>query len=165
MQKEQAIQAGIKLAREKGLINISRGEISAAMGIHDGSWSHLVRVPFSTIVSEVKARIGDEKYLPATKKRVAPALRKENILHCAVTLAESVGYSKVTVVAVADEAGVSHGTVLHHFGTMTQLKTDIMRHAIKTGNLTIIAQGLVAKDKRAMKVDQQTKEDALKCLI
>lgn len=165
MQKEQAIQAGIKLARENGLINISRSQISSALGIQDGSWSHVVGVPFSALVADIKERIGDEKYLPATKKRVSPALRKENILHCAVTLAEKVGYSKVTATAVAEEAGVSHGTVLHHFGTMLQLKNDIMRHAIKSSNHVIIAQGLVAKDKRAMKVSQEVKEIALKCLI
>lgn len=165
MTKEQAIQAGTKLAREKGLINVSRGEISREMGIHDGSWLHHVGESFTSIIAEIKDRIGPEKYLPATKKRASPELRKESILRSAVHLAEKIGYSKVTAVGVGEEAGVSHGTVLHHFGTMVQLKNDIMRHAIKTSNMVIIAQGIVAKDKRAMKVDPQTKEEALKCLM
>lgn len=165
MQKEQAIQAGVQLAREKGLINISRAEISQALGINDGSWLYLIGVPFSALVADIKERIGDEKYLPVSKKRVSPTLRKENILSCAVLLAEKVGYTRVTAAAVADEVGISHGTVLHYFGTMVQLKNEIMRHAVKTNNLPIIAQGLVAKDRFALKAEQHVKESALKCLI
>lgn len=164
-QKDLALKAGIKLAREKGLINISRSDISSAIGIQDGSWTHSIGVSFSALVSEIKEKIGDEKYSPVSKKRVSPVLRKENILLCAMSLAETMGYTKVTATAVAEEAGVSHPMVLHYFGTMIQLRTDIMRRAVKSGNLKIIAQGLAAGDKHAKKADQKVKEDALKCLI
>lgn len=164
-QKESALQAGIKLAREKGLINISRLDISTAIGIQDGSWSHTVGVSFASLVAEIKEAIGDEKYSPVLKKRVAPQLRKENILSCAIKLAEKVGYTKITATAVAEYAGITHQTVMHYFSTMNQLKTEVMRRAVKENNLRIIAQGLVAGDKHAKKAEQHVKEDALKCLI
>ena len=164
-QKDSALKAGISLAREKGLINITRADISTAIGIRDGSWTHSVGVSFSSLVAEIKEAIGDEKYSPVSKKRVSPVLRKENILLCAIKLAEVSGYTKVTATAVAEEAGVSHPMVSHYFGTMVQLRTDIMRRAVKSGNLKIIAQGLANGDIHAKKADQKVKEDALKCLI
>lgn len=160
-----AVKAGIKLARERGLINVSRADISLEIGIPDGSWSHAVGVPFSKFVSIIKDAVGDEGYSLVLKKRVAPQLRKENILSCAIKLAEKVGYTKITATAVAEDAGITHQTVMHYFSTMNQLKTEVMRRAVKENNLRIIAQGLVAGDKHAKKAEQHVKEDALKCLI
>ena len=163
--KDSALKAGIKLARTKGLINISRTDISAEIGIQDGSWTYSVGVPFSTLVAEIKEVIGDEKHTNVLKKRVSPQLRKENILSCAIKLSETVGYSSITITAVAEEAGVTRQTVAHYFSTLNQLQTDIMRRAVKEKNLKIIAQGLVSQNKHAQKADAELKQEALKCLI
>lgn len=166
MSKDLALKAGIKLAAEKGLINVSRSDICRETGIMDGSWASTVGISFTELMVEIKKAIGEEKRFLVTKKRIDnKELRKENILHCAMKLAEEFGYTKISCTMIAEEAGISHVTVIHNFGTMQQLRNDIMRKAVKTRNLKIIAQGLCAGDKQAKKADQQLKEEALKCLI
>lgn len=165
MNKQTALQVGAKLAKTKGLINLSRAEVCEAMGITDGSWHSVVGCTFTELLKELKDTIGDEKAFPVSKKRTSPELRKDHILTVALKLAEATGYTKITAVQIADAAGIAHGTVLKYFGTMAQLKNDVMRKAVKSGNLKIIAQGLSVGDRHAKKVSDELKADALKCLI
>lgn len=166
MNREEVLKIGERLARKHGLINVGRKDICQEMNIPEGSWNTAVGVPFLDIVKELKERIGDEKFKQTNKKRAANAeLRKTNILDVAIRLAEKHGYSKMTVVQVAEAAGVTHSTVLRYFGTATQLRTDIMRKAVKTANLKIIAQGLSVGDAQAKKASEEIKQEALKCLI
>jgi len=165
MSKDLALKAGIKLAAEKGLINVSRADICTAADIPDGSWARVVGMSFTELLVEIKKSIGDEKYFLVSKKRVSPELRKENIMQCAMKLAEKHGYTKISSTLIAEAAGISHVSVIKYFGTMQQLRNDIMRKAVKTRNLKIVAQGLCAGDKQAKKADQSLKEEALKCLI
>ncbi len=53
------------------------------------------------------------------------------------------------------------GLVSKYFGTMKQLKREIIRAAIKQEIPEIIAQGLANGDKRAAKAPQQLKERAI----
>lgn len=94
------------------------------------------------------------------RTRKKPQERKEEILAAAAKLAERVGYTHVTRDAVADQAGVSMGLVSNYFSTMAQLKRDIMRFAVREGNLHIIAQGLMHKDTQALKVDKEVRNRA-----
>lgn len=165
MSREQVLKAGVKLAKQRGLINLSRADISAAAGIPDGSWSAIVGKPFLEIVDEIKNLIGDEKYFPVTKKRALPELRKENILACALGLSEKKGYLNLKSEELAEAAGITHPNIFRLFGTMAQLRKDIMRKAVKSKNLKVIAQGLAANDPHAKKADAELKTEALKCLI
>lgn len=165
MKKQEVLKVAVKLAKERGLINLSRADISQAAGIPDGSWTAIVGASFLDVVGEVKAIIGEEKYFPVTKKRVLPELRKENILSCALKLSESIGYTNVKASDLAEMAGVTSPNIFRHFGTITQLRRDIMRKAVKSKNLKVIAQGLAAGDSHAQKADPELKAEALKCLI
>ena len=51
-----------------------------------------------------------------------------------------------------------------YFGTMVSFKRTIMRAAIKDGNLPILAQGLAAGDKCAMKAPSELKTAAIATL-
>lgn len=166
MNKEQVLKIGEQLARKKGLINVSRQDICLELGIPEGSWATGVGIPFLELVRELKLRLGDEKLVKMSKKRAAdPELRKDHILDVALKLAETNGYSRMTVVQVAEAAGITHGTVLRYFGTVAQLRNDVMRKAVKTNNLKIIAQGLSAGDRQAQKADEAVKAEALNCLM
>ena len=89
-------------------------------------------------------------------------IRKSKILKAAIELAESEGYSFVTREMIATRAGVGTGSVNLYFGTMHKLRKKIVSHAVRTGNLTIIAQAIVAKD---MGVDSLTTEEKRTALL
>jgi AcrR family transcriptional regulator len=96
--------------------------------------------------------------------KLKPTDRKQQILTAAISLAVKDGYQKVTREAIAEAALCSPGLVSNYFNTMTQCRRAIMRAAIKDRNLTIIAQGVVAKDKDALKAPTELQEAALKSL-
>lgn len=92
------------------------------------------------------------------KRQLMPAAdRREQILTVAVAMAAENHYQKITRDEIAQRAGVAMGLVTKYFSTMAQLRRDIMRAAIREKNLTIIAQGLVAKDSHALKASHELK--------
>lgn len=86
------------------------------------------------------------------RKRLKPALRKEAILNAAIELAEADGLQRITRDRVAAAAGVSMGLVSHYYKTVPQLRRDIMRRAISQDCYGVIAQGLILRDKHALKI-------------
>jgi TetR/AcrR family transcriptional regulator, transcriptional repressor of bet genes len=60
------------------------------------------------------------------RKRIPEEARREQILAAAFQVARRVGISRMTVRAVAGEAGISHALVLFHFGRKGQLVHDLL---------------------------------------
>lgn len=75
---------------------------------------------------------------------------KPEVLAHALRIAEAVGYTNVTRQAVAEASGVSTGMVSKYFGTMQGLRRAIMSSATHNQNFIVLAQGLAAKDAKAM---------------
>lgn len=99
-------------------------------------------------------------------KRLSPRDRKFEILFAALRVAEKPGsYAKLTRAAVATEAICTEGLVSRYFGTMISLRRAVMRAAIQTKNLAIIAQGIACNDKIAAKAPTQIKTAALQTLV
>lgn len=97
--------------------------------------------------------------------RLHPDNRKEQIIEAAVKVAgRPGGWSKLTREAVAREAQCADGLISKYFGTMVAFRRTIMRHAIKTANLSVVAQGLAAGDTCAKKADPELKARALETL-
>lgn len=93
--------------------------------------------------------------------RMKPDARKEDIMAAALPLAERKGYNRITRDEIVAAAKVS-GPVLHyHFGSMDQFRRSLMRYAVKNRCLRVIAQGIVANDVQALKVDEATRRKAL----
>lgn len=88
-----------------------------------------------------------------------------NILEAAFQLAQLVGWSSFKRDDVAEKAGVATGSVSHHFQTMNNLRSAVMRKAIQTECLPIIAEGLVARDRHAQQAPEWLKRQALETLI
>ncbi len=160
MKREQVKKVAIEMVKETGLINLSRKELCEKAGIPDGSFPHVMECNFSEFVVELRGEHIEQKFAPVSKNRVPAEMRKENILSVALLLAKDIGYSKITRDGVAEKAGVSMGLVTKYFGTMIQLKKEVMRAAIKQEIPEIIAQGLANGDKRAKKAPQQLKDQA-----
>lgn len=160
MKREQIKEVAVCMVIEFGLINLSRRELCERAGIPDGSFPHIMGCNFSEFVDELKEENIQESAHSVSKSRANPALRKDHILTVAVGMAKEDGYTKVTRDKIAEGAGVSMGLVTRYFGTMNQLKTAIMRRAIKQGIAEIIAQGLANGDDHAKKAPAELKAEA-----
>lgn len=98
-------------------------------------------------------------------KRLLPGDRRTEILDSALRVAEVVGYKHLTRVQVANNAACAESLVSAYFGTMEKFRRTIMRAAVKSGNLPIIAQGLVAGDPHAKKADESLRKQAMAAMI
>lgn len=98
-------------------------------------------------------------------KRLHPLDRKPAILRAATTLARQHGYTKVSREAIATAAECSPALVSTYFGTMLKLQRAVMGEAIRTGDWVIIAQGLVARDPRAMRIPEAMRRAAVESLM
>ncbi|MDK1342117.1 TetR family transcriptional regulator [Streptomyces sp. 378] len=66
------------------------------------------------------------------RKRVNYGTGREALLNAAVRVVARGGLRKLTYRAVAEEAGVTHGLVVHHFGSRDALIEEALTHAIRS---------------------------------
>lgn len=99
------------------------------------------------------------------KSRSAPEVSRQVILNATMELAGTSDYHLIRRDDVAKAAEVSPALVSHYFGTMIQFRRTIMREAIRTGNLYIIACGLMHKEPHAMACDSDIKQRALEIML
>ena len=102
-----------------------------------------------------------------TTKQRSPysnALRRQNeVLDAAVRLAMQVGYQQITRDAVAAEAGCGCGTVNVCYRSMEELRREVVRRAIVTKNLIVVAQYLADPnpDPAVGRISAQLKKETL----
>lgn len=96
-----------------------------------------------------------------TTTRLKPSDRKDALLSAAVAEANAVGFGQMTRSGIAARAGVAPGLVTHYFETMPKLKRAVMRHAIHTEELGIVAEGVVTRDANALKAPPELQARAL----
>jgi AcrR family transcriptional regulator len=94
------------------------------------------------------------------RKRLAPEVRKEELLSHALRIAARVGYAHVTRPMIAEAAGVTPVLVSYHFGTMIAFRRTLMRAAVaqaahNADARRVVLQGHMAKDKQAAKVSPE----------
>jgi len=165
MKREQIKEVAISMVRGSGLINLSRRELCEKCGIPDGSFPHIMGCNFCEFVEELQREGIQELSHSVSKTRANPKLRRIHILNVAVDMAKTAGYNRITRDKIAEGAGVSMGLVTHYFGTMSQLRTAIMRRAVKQGILEIIAQGLANGDDHAKNAPVELKMEATALLL
>lgn len=88
----------------------------------------------------------------------------DEILSFALKLAQQDGYRDVTRERVATAAGISPALVSVRLGTMVDFRRKLMRFAIMRRCLPVIAQGLAARDRHAMRAPDELKQQALASL-
>jgi AcrR family transcriptional regulator len=66
------------------------------------------------------------------RKRVNYGTGREALLEAAVRVVARGGLRRLTYRAVAEEAGVTHGLVVHHFGSRDALIEEAVAHAIRS---------------------------------
>ena len=92
--------------------------------------------------------------------------RVAQILKAALELCEqeATTYNRLTRDEIAKKAGIPSSLVAYHCGTMADLRRDIMREAVRVENLPVIAQGLAARDRHALKASDALQRRSLKSL-
>lgn len=160
MTKGDLLTLAKSMARETGLINLSRQALCDRAGIAPGSFSYYAGCTFNEFVAEIRDSLDPHALHPVTKARANPELRKGSILDAAVDLSCTHGYTNISRQQVADRAGVSTGLVTKYFGTMQQLRRAIIRAAITREIPEIIAQGLACSDRHVMKAPDELKAAA-----
>jgi AcrR family transcriptional regulator len=66
------------------------------------------------------------------RSRPATAARRREILDAAVDTFGSKGYAGGTLADIADQVGMTHAGILHHFGSKDQLLTEVLLHRDET---------------------------------
>lgn len=94
--------------------------------------------------------------------RLKPDVRKDQILTKALELAAQSHYLKLTRDTIADALEISGPAIQYHFGTMGRMRRELMRAAVKREDLTVISQGLLAKDVQAGKASSDLQERAIR---
>lgn len=106
---------------------------------------------------------------PETRDAYNARLREEThdkILQAALKVANKKGgWTGMTRDIVAAEAGYTNGMVSKTFGTMTEFRRTVMRHAVKENMLVIIGQGIASGDKTAWKVSPEIRRKAIESLL
>ncbi len=94
------------------------------------------------------------------RKRLAPLDRHQQILTAALTVARRDGLAECSRDAIAVEAGCTPALVSHYAETMPKLRRAIVGEAIRLRDLRVIAQAIVAREPRALRLDDETKRAA-----
>ncbi len=81
--------------------------------------------------------------------------RIAQILACALLVSSKKGYMKVTRDDIAEQAKVPPSLISYHLGTMPELRRRIMREAIRTECLPVIAQGIGMDDRHLRKAPNE----------
>lgn len=101
-------------------------------------------------------------------KRYPPEMREALLLESAMEAAAKHGLYTMTRDQIAEVAGVSPSLISHRLGTMPAMRRSVMRQAVSRGDskmcLSIIAQGLAARDPHALKAPPPLQAKALATL-
>ena len=80
------------------------------------------------------------------KYRGRNPLRKTEILDKAIELSERITYHLVNYTNLSEHSELPVPIIFHYFRSKKDLKKAIIRYAIEKEHLSLIAQGLVARD-------------------
>ncbi|WP_210415844.1 TetR/AcrR family transcriptional regulator [Humibacter ginsenosidimutans] len=71
---------------------------------------------------------GDDAVKPLSKQQARTLERREAVLKAAMSVFGAHGYNKGALVEVAQQAGMTHAGVLHHFGSKEGLLVAVLRY-------------------------------------
>jgi AcrR family transcriptional regulator len=98
-------------------------------------------------------------------KRTPTKVRKEEILAAAIEIAKVSGLAAVSGKKIAAALGVGRTGVMYHIISMHDLRCDVMRIAIETEELAVIAQGLAVGDPIAQEAPEALRRRAVEMLV
>lgn len=78
--------------------------------------------------------------------RLDPEDRRKQMLDAATLIAVNSHYTTVTREAIASAVGCTKPLITHYFGSMENLRRNILIRAIESENFTILQQAIINKD-------------------
>jgi AcrR family transcriptional regulator len=90
---------------------------------------------------------------------------KQKILDAAVKLADRHGFRKVSKEKIAKEVGCPVGSINYYWGTVFKLDHAVMKHAVSTKNVRIVARGLATRHPVALRAPFALRQQAAKILV
>lgn len=91
--------------------------------------------------------------------------KRQAILDAALELAAVHGYQWFTKTMVAEATGESATQVNRVFGTLVELKREVLREAVRVGRAEVVAQGLADRHEIAMGAPEALKQKAAAFLV
>jgi len=91
--------------------------------------------------------------------------RREQVLTAALKLAVGDHYRAITREQIADQAQTATGNINRVFGTMVDLRSELVAHAIEQECLPVIAQAIAVNDRAVAGVPNALKRRALQGLL
>lgn len=95
------------------------------------------------------------KALPISKDR------RDAILVAALQLCQGRHYQQVSLREIAREAGVSHPLVLWHFGSIAELRREMVKQAVREERWKIVADAILASDPAVRNWNRKKKREVL----
>lgn len=157
-------KTALAMAKEIGLINITRSGLCERLGIAYGSFYHTYGVTFTDFIESLRDDVEWPGSFDVSRVRTDPGLRRAHIRAHALRLAESCGFNKITSREVAEAAGVSESLVRQYFNS-AQLQHEVMIEAVETECLAVIAQGIVARHPVCECLNTSLKSRVIKSLL
>ena len=87
-----------------------------------------------------------KKSTPKYKRVIEPQVRYNQFLDCAMEIAKTKGYNKVTQLEVAKKAKTSGGLMHRYFKNIKNLRAQILKKALETEQIDIILQGIATNE-------------------
>lgn len=127
--------------------------------LYDGS--HQLKLPAGNPEKRGQGQVRSAGYTPEWI-----AKNRQRILDASLMLAERHGYRGFTRQQVSEETQTAAGIInrQQYFGSMEGLREAVMLEAVRTGNLRVIAQGLVDGHSATAGIDPELKEAAIRAL-
>lgn len=141
--KEQVIQAGLRLAKKKGLLNVTVKDVCDACGLPLGSFKGRTGLKHNEFIRVLKER-GAPTGESCDYVKAHPDVRREQFIAAACKIARSKGFFGVSNKDIARECGVSPGAVQNLFARMNDVRKAMADYAIKTADIPVIASARLA---------------------
>ena len=134
----------LRMAREKGLINLTCADVSHAAGFPEGSFAARAGYTFTELVTELTPMLRDMPHRTQTvNRRANPAVRRDQIIKAGLCIAQRKPYNTIKYGDVAEQAGVTRTLISHYFLRESDLITEILKLAVEQNVLSVIKLGLL----------------------
>lgn len=141
--KLQAIEsAAAELADKNGILFLTRRNVCEHAGVPVGSFTSITGRPFSEWVVSF-AQANEFEIVSSVGARVAPALRRAQILSAGVMVARREGLNAVNRSSVAKKAKVSTSCVSHHFPIIELFLSAIIAQACDDLDGRVIGEAIL----------------------
>ena len=89
---------------------------------------------------------------------------REEVLKAAVTLAEDIGFNRVSYRGISNRTGLKDGSIQYYFPSIEGLKSAIVRDALEYLNLKIIGQAIALEHEAVKEAPKQVLTEAVRYL-